>query len=49
MVLSDRRAPPVVTYGERYKVRYRPWKTVVKEQLYAFVAPSAPIKARDAA
>ena len=35
--------PPVVTYGERYKVRYRPWKTVVRQRPYAVVTPSAPV------
>jgi hypothetical protein len=35
--------PPVVTYGERYKVRYRPRRIVVKERPFAYVAPSAPI------
>jgi hypothetical protein len=35
--------PPVVTYGERYKVRYRPRRTVVKERPFAFVSPTAPI------
>ncbi len=35
--------PPVVTYGERYKVRYRPRRTVIKERPVAYIAPSAPI------
>ncbi len=35
--------PPVVTYGERYKVRYRPWKTVIRERPVAYVTPSAPV------
>lgn len=35
--------PPVVTYGERYKVRYRPRKTVIRERPFAFVSPSAPL------
>ena len=35
--------PPVVTYGETYKVRYRPRKVVVRERPFAYVAPSAPV------
>jgi hypothetical protein len=35
--------PPVVTYGERYKVRYRPRRIVVRERPVAYIAPSAPI------
>lgn len=35
--------PPVVTYGERYKVRYRPRKTVIRERPVAYVTPSAPV------
>jgi hypothetical protein len=35
--------PPVVTYGERYKVRYRPRRIVVKERPFAYVVPTAPV------
>ncbi|HEY2154848.1 MAG TPA: hypothetical protein VGH33_04415 [Isosphaeraceae bacterium] len=35
--------PPVVAYGERYKVRYRPRRIVVKERPFVYVAPSAPV------
>lgn len=35
--------PPVISYGEAYKVRYRPRKVVMKERPFAYVAPSAPI------
>ena len=35
--------PPVVTYGEAYKVRYRPRKVVVRERPFAYVAPAPPI------
>jgi hypothetical protein len=35
--------PPVVTYGEVYKVRRGLRKTVIKERPVAYVTPSAPI------
>ncbi len=35
--------PSVITYGERYKVRYRPRRIVMKERPVAYVTPSAPI------
>ncbi len=35
--------PPVVTYGERYKVRRGLFRTVVKERPIAYVTPSAPV------
>lgn len=36
-------APPVITYGEAYKVRYRPRKTVIRERPFAYVAPAPPV------
>jgi hypothetical protein len=35
--------PPAVTYGERYKVRRRFGRTIIKERPVAYVTPTAPV------